>query len=180
MSVALRIVENIARTLRTINGDQNIISVGASGLLVGSGQTMGPGKFLGPNTSSSVSTPTTYTNTIREAQVIGHAIYQDQIPEDAYPNFSIVFNSETREKEPGRLKKTLQVDIVCAFVQPGAGEVESWLEDIELALAQDVTRGHNAYETWIPSMQRNSDVSEEIQIYIINVECKTLANFGVL
>jgi hypothetical protein len=123
-----------------------------------------------------------YTNAITnsDAQIIPHAVYESRIAYDGYPNFSIVFNSEQRQKEPGRLKKILSVDIVCAFRDPQTNEVESWLADIEKVLSIDVTRGGNAYETWIPSMQRNSDVSEEIQIYIINVEIRTLADFGTL
>ncbi len=124
--------------------------------------------------------PSTYTNTMKDHQVVARAVFENEISDDAFPNFSIVFNAEQRQKEPGRLKKVLAIDIVCSFEMPLSGEVEAWLADIEKALSIDVTRGGNAYETWIPSMQRNSDVLDEIQIYIINVEVSTLANFGTL
>lgn len=183
MSVSGNIIANLATTLKMINGNQNATALQAqSGWSTGMGQTMGPGKYTGPVlvSPSSSGSSAIYNNIIREAQVTDHAIYENAIPDDAFPHFAIVFNGETREKEPGRLKKVCSIDIVCHFIQPGHNEVESWLSDVELVLAQDITRGRNAYETWIPSIQRNSDVSAEIQIYIINVECRTLVNFGEL
>lgn len=131
-------------------------------------------------TIRTINGPSTYTNTIKEHQVLSRATFNNEISDDAYPNFSIVFNSEQREKEPGRLKKVLQIDIVASFNNPVSGEVESWLTDVEKVLSVDVTRGGYAYETWIPSIQRNSDIFDEVQIYIMNVEVSMLVDFGVL
>lgn len=127
-----------------------------------------------------ISTASSYNYTIRTNQVGTREQFDSGIPEDGFPFFAIDFKSEIRLKEPGRLKKILNIDIICHFENPLMSTLESWFSDIERVLAVDHTRGGYAYETWIPSMNRNSDILDELQVYIINVEVRTLQNYGVL
>jgi len=131
-------------------------------------------------TLRSINGSPTYVNTIRPQQVEESSQFDSEIELDQYPHFALGFNASQRIKEPGQLKKTLTIDIICTFQDSTVSEVESWLSDVEKVLSIDIRRGGNAFETWIPSIQRNGDVLDDLQVYIMNVEIQTITAFGSL
>jgi hypothetical protein len=122
----------------------------------------------------------TYTNAMRDNQVGLGEVQWAQLPADAWPNFRVVLSSEPREREPGRYRKELQIDIICAFKTRRDAPYEPWLEDIEKAILTDVTRNGLAIETFVNNIERETQVLQEPAIYIMNVTCPTLVDVGTL
>lgn len=119
-----------------------------------------------------------YNNTMRDRQVSLGNLHPDIIPKDGWPHFAAVLNEEPREREPGRYRKELIIDIVCSFRRKKDSPIEPWLEDVEVSLLQDVKRGGYAFETFVSNIQRETELNEDIQIYVMTVSCPTLVNFG--
>lgn len=131
-------------------------------------------------TLQSINGSPTYNYTMRSIQVDGSAKAVSYIADDQWPHFCVVYKEESREKEPGHYKRTINFDIVCMFQNPENGEVENWLEDIEKAISVDCTRGGKAYETWVPLIERDSGAIEDTQIYRMSVQTWAHDVYGVL
>lgn len=122
-----------------------------------------------------------YTNTITDAQVSDADLDLDKHVTDMtiFPFFSVINGVESRIYEPSFSKVTSTFNILCTFKNISELEMNSYIDDIERALAIDITRGtQECWESKIISVSKDSYRVAEFRRWIITVEAIYGYRFG--
>lgn len=107
------------------------------------------------------------------------AITFEQIPEDQFPHFNVIFKGEEREKEPSYLKATLSLEIVVKFRGSTESEMATWLAAVESKLAESVQRGMNyVHDSWVESIQWDSGELDLDRVVTIDFQVVYSFPFG--
>lgn len=124
----------------------------------------------------------TYTNTIAATQVSDSDIELDKHITDmtVFPYFAVVNGQESRIYEPSFNRVEVVFDILCTFKDLGELAINSYIDDIERALAVDVTRGTTeCWESKILNVSRDSyRLAESFRRSVISVQCIYGYRFG--
>jgi hypothetical protein len=114
-----------------------------------------------------------YTNTITDDQVSDADLDLDKhITEiKIFPFFSVINGAESRIYEPSFNRVTVNFNILCTFKNESELEMNSYIDDIERALAVDIRRGTTeCWESKIISVSRDSYRMAEFRRWIIQVQ----------
>ena len=114
-----------------------------------------------------------YTNTITDSQVSDADLDLDQhITEiKVFPFFSVINGSESRVYEPSFNRVVTNFNILCTFKNETELQINSYIDDIERALAVDIRRGTTeCWESKIISVTRDSYRMAEFRRWVIQVQ----------
>lgn len=101
-----------------------------------------------------------------------------ELPEDSFPHFSVLLAEQERAMEPSYVNQLLNFQIACTFKHETTSNISNWMADIETALAQDVTRGGRAIETWVQKITRDNIDEEDYRIFVMDVFVRHTYPFG--
>lgn len=126
----------------------------------------------------------TYTNTITDAQVKDAELDLDQhiteIPDTSFPFFSVINGEEARNYEPTFNRVECQFLILCTFKNLTELQMNSYIDDIERALAVDITRGTTeCWESKILNVTKDSyRLAENFRRWTITLQAIYGYKFG--
>jgi len=95
------------------------------------------------------------------------------------PAFRVIRGEDDFDRLPqNRAYRILQFEIKMVFMHADEDKVDSWIEDVVKAIAQDKTRGGNCHETWINTIGHSPEVLDHVLVYRVGIECRSESQFG--
>jgi hypothetical protein len=115
-----------------------------------------------------------FVNTISAAQVKDSDLDLDRHISEMhlFPFFCVINGENPRVYEPSFTRNLANFQILCTFKNSTEKEMNLYIDDIERALAVDITRGtQECWESKILSVAKDSYRVAEFRRWIVNVQC---------